>query len=188
MANVNNLKKGIALKIDNTIYLVVEFQHVKPGKGAAFVRTKLKNAKTGAVIDKTFRGGENVEDVFLEEKTLEYLYQDGEEYVFMDHNTYEQVHLASSVIGDGVKLLKENAEIKGRFHEEDLMQLTFPSSMQFKIIYTEPGAKGNTASGNAMKPAKLETGAEVNVPLFVNEGEIIEINTETFSYMKRVNG
>ena len=187
MANVNNLKKGIALKIDNNIFLVVEFQHVKPGKGAAFVRTKLKNAKTGAIIDRTFRGGEKVEDIFIEEKTLEYLYADGENYVFMDHTTYDQVNLSKNSLGNGVKLLKEGAEIKGRFHDEELIQLSFPSSMQFEIISTEPGDKGNTASGNALKPAKIETGAEINVPLFVNEGDIIEINTENLSYTKRVN-
>ncbi len=185
MANVNSLKKGLALKIDGVIYIVLEYQHVKPGKGAAFVRTKLKNAKTGAIIDKTFRGGENVEDVFLEEKVLEYLYQDGDDYVFMDHNTYEQIAISKDLIGDGVKLLKENAEIKGRFYGDELIQLSFPSSMRFKVIYTEPGFKGNTASGNAMKPAKIETGAEINVPLFINDGDVIEVNTENFSYIKR---
>ncbi len=185
MASVNNLKKGIALRIDNVIYIVIDFQHVKPGKGGAFVRTKLKNAKTGAVIDKTFRGAENVEDVFLEEKALEFLYIEGDSYVFMDHTSYEQVYLLQDILGDTRGLLKENTEVRGRFHGDELIQLKFPSSVTLKITYTEPGFKGNTAGGNATKAATLETGAQINVPLFVNEGDSIEINTDDSSYIRR---
>ncbi|MFC1809268.1 elongation factor P [Candidatus Omnitrophota bacterium] len=186
MANVNNLKRGMALIIDGTIYLVIEFQHVKPGKGGAFVRTKLRNAKTGAVIDKTFRGGENVEDAYLEEKVLEYLYHDGDDFVFMDHSTYEQIHLSAEVMGEAQNFLTENVEVRGRFHGDELISLKLPTTLQLKVTYTEPGFKGDTASSNAQKPATVETGATVNVPLFVNEGDIIEISTEDFSYMKRV--
>ncbi len=185
MANVNNLKRGLALIIDGEIFLVLEFQHVKPGKGAAFVRTKLKKAKTGQVIDKTFRGGESVEDAFLEDKTLEYLYKDGKDLVFMDHSTYEQVSLGEDLIGEAAGFLKENMEVKGRFHGHDLIQLTLPQTMKLKVVETEPGLKGDTASGTSLKPAKLETGATVKVPLFISEGEEIEISTEDFSYLKR---
>ncbi len=186
MANVNNLKKGLALMIDEEIYLVVEFQHVKPGKGPAFVRTKLKKAKTGQVVDKTFRGGENVEDVFLEEKTIEYLYPDGKEYVFMDHSTYEQISIDGDALGEGAGFLKENTEIRGRFHGQELIQLSFPPTIQLEVIQTEPGLKGDTASGSAMKPAKLETGATIKVPLFINENDKIDITTEDFSYLRRI--
>ena len=185
MANVNNLKKGMALIVEGNIYLVVEFQHVKPGKGGAFVRTKLKNARTGQVVERTFRGGENVEDAFLEDKTLEFLYKDSSDFVFMDHSTYEQVHLSEDVIGEAKDFLKENVEVKGRFYEHELIQLKLPQTIQLKVTYTEPGFKGDTSSGNATKPATLETGAQIQVPLFVNEGDVIEITTEDFSYLKR---
>ena len=185
MANVNNLKKGMALLIDNEVYLVLDFQHVKPGKGGAFVRVKLKNAKIGTIVDKRFNGGENVEDVYLEEKVLEYMYNDGNSYVFMDHGSYEQVYLSEDVVGDAKNFLKENTEVRGRFHGEEIMSLQLPTSMELKITYTEPGFKGNTASGNALKPATLETGAVVNVPMFINEGEVIIVNTETSSYIGR---
>jgi elongation factor P len=185
MANVNNLKRGMALLIDNIVYLVIEFQHVKPGKGGAFVRTKLRNAKTGAVIDRTFRGAENVEDAYLEEKPLEYMYHDGSDYVFMDHNSYEQVHLSETSVGKAKDFLKEGLEVKGRFYKEELITLIFPNSLTLEITYTEPGLKGDTASGNAMKSATLETGAEIMVPLFIDAGEKIEINTEDFSYLRR---
>lgn len=185
MANVNNLKRGMALMIDGNIMLVLEFQHVKPGKGGAFVRTKLKNARTGAIIDKTFRGGENVEDVYLEEKVMEYLYRDGSSFVCMDQTTFEQVHISEDIIGEAQGFLKENTEVRGRFYNDELITLKLPSSIELKVTYTEPGHKGNTASGNALKPATVETGATVNVPLFINEGETILINTDDFSYMSR---
>ncbi len=185
MANVNNLKRGMALIIDNVIYLVVEFQHVKPGKGGAFVRVKLKNAKTGAVLDKTFRGAENVEDAYLQDKVIEYLYKDGDNLVFMDHSTYEQINLREDVVGDAKGFLKENIEVKGRFYGDELIQLTLPTTIQLKITYTEPGFKGDTSS-STLKDATVETGANVKVPLFVNEGDVIEINTQDFSYLKRV--
>lgn len=186
MANVNNLKRGLALLIDGVVYLVVEYQHVKPGKGGAFVRTKLRNAKTGAVLERTFRGAEQVEDIYLEDKVLEYLYHDGADYIFMDHSTYEQLHLSEDVLEKAKDFLKENMEVKGRFYHDDLIQLTLPTTLQLKVTYTEPGYKGDTASGNTLKPATLETGATVNVPLFVNEGDTIEITTEDFAYSKRV--
>ncbi len=185
MSNVNNLKRGMALNIDGAVYLVVEYQHVKPGKGGAFVRTKLRNAKTGAVLERTFRGAENVDDAYLEEKVLEYLYKDGDDYVFMDHNTYEQVHLRAEVIGQTKDFLTENLEVKGRFHNDELISLKLPSTIKLKVTYTEPGFKGDTASSNAQKPATLETGAKINVPLFVNEGDVIEISTEEFTYLRR---
>lgn len=185
MANVNSLKRGMAILMDNTVFLVVEFQHVKPGKGGAFVRTKLRNAKTGAVIDKTFRGGETVEDAYLEEKALEYMYHDGSDYVFMDHGTYEQVHLSEEAVGQGKNFIKEGTEVRGRFYQDELITLMLPSSIILEVTYTEPGLKGDTASGNAQKPATLETGAEIMVPLFVNTGDKIEINTDSFSYLSR---
>ena len=185
MANVNNLKKGMALLIDNNLFLVLDFQHVKPGKGGAFVRTKLKNVRTGATVDKTFRGGETVEDAYLEEKPLEYMYHDGTDYVFMDHVTYEQVHLNEETIGRAKDFIKEGFEVRGRFYEDELITLKFPNSIVLEVTYTEPGLKGDTASGNAQKPATLETGAEISVPLFVNTGDKIEINTEEFTYMSR---
>jgi len=185
MASVNNLKRGMAILVDNVLYLVIEFQHVKPGKGAAFVRTKLKNARTGAVIDKTFRGGESVGDAYLEEKALEYMYHDGTDYVCMDHSSYEQIHLSEEVIGKAKDFIKEGTEVRGRFYGEELISLALPNSIILEVTYTEPGLKGDTASGNAMKPATLETGANVMVPLFVNTGDKIELNTEEFTYMSR---
>jgi elongation factor P len=186
MANVNNLKRGMAVLVDGVIYLVVEYQHVKPGKGGAFVRTKLRNAKTGAVIDRTFRGAETLEDAYLEEKVLEYLYKDGDHYVFMDHNTFEQIHLNAVSVGQAKDFLTENVEVRGRFHNEEIISLKLPSTLNLKVTYTEPGFKGDTASNNAQKPATLETGATINVPLFVNEGDVIEVSTEEFTYLRRV--
>ncbi|MEW6201672.1 MAG: elongation factor P [bacterium] len=185
MITTNDLKNGIVIGVGDDIFEVIEFLHVKPGKGPAFVRTKLKNLRTLAVIERTFRAGEKVEKIRLEEREMEFLYRDGDNFVFMDSSTYEQVQVPQHTLGDAVDLLKENARISIVFNDTEIIGVNLPNFVELEITYAEPGAKGDTV-GLVTKPATLETGAVIQVPLFVEAGEKIKIDTRTHSYVERV--
>lgn len=184
MISVNDFKTGLTIQIDNDVFSVVEFQHVKPGKGAAFVRTKLKNVRTGGVIERKFNASEKVEKAHVERRNMDYLYKDGEYFVVMDKESYEQTSLTTEQIGDGVKWLKENMTLGVLFFETEVIGVDMPNSVQLIVSATEPGIKGDTATG-ATKSATLETGATVQVPLFVNEGDVLIIDTRTGNYVQR---
>lgn len=185
MISTAEFKNGSKLEIDGEPFIIIEFQHVKPGKGGAFVRTKLKSLRSGNVIDRTYRSGEKVETPNLEEKTMQYLYETGNEYHFMDVETYEQIPLTAGQLGDSKNWLKENMEIKVLYHNENPIGVEVPMFVELKVTHTEPGVKGDTASGGT-KPATLETGAVVKVPLYMEEGEVIRIDTRTGEYIERV--
>ncbi len=185
MISVNDFKTGVTIELEGVVYQVVEFQHVKPGKGAAFVRAKLKNVKTGGSVEKTFRGGEKVHKAHLDKREMQYLYNDGDGYVFMDTQSYEQLSISKSDIGDGAKWLMENMNIYVLLYQGTIMGIELPNFVELVVVETEPGIKGDTATG-ATKNAKLESGATVLVPLFVNEGDKLRIDTRTGLYMERV--
>ncbi|NMA68649.1 MAG: elongation factor P [Desulfitobacterium sp.] len=184
MISSNDFKTGLTIEMDNDVFTIVEFQHVKPGKGAAFVRTKLKNVKTGAVIERRFNAGERVARAHLERHEMQYLYKDGELYVVMDNSTYEQTSLTEAQIGDGVKYLKENMSLGVLFYNGAVIGVDLPTTVELEVTQTEPGIRGDTASGGS-KPATLETGAVVQVPFFVNEGDVLVIDTRTGTYVSR---
>lgn len=186
MATTNDLKNGIVLKIDGQLWAVVEFQHVKPGKGGAFVRTKLKNVLSGKVVDKTFNAGLKVETATVDKRTMQYLYRDGTDFVFMDTDTYDQILVSETVVGEGAKYLLENQEANVAVNEGVPLYVELPASVELIIEYTEPGLQGDRSTGGT-KPAKLETGATINVPLFLNVGEKIKVDTRDGSYISRVN-
>lgn len=185
MADTSDFRNGFTMVIDGTIFSIAEFQHVKPGKGGAFVRTKLRNVQTGAVIDRTFRSGDKVENIRLEKREMQYLYSDGDLYHFMDMETYEQLGIASDILGDCANLLKENESAFMLMAENKPITAELPNFVNLEITHTEPGIKGDTATG-AVKPATLETGAVVMVPLFVNQGDTLKIDTRTGDYVERV--
>ncbi len=184
MISTNDFKTGLTIEVDGDVYSVVEFQHVKPGKGAAFVRTKLKNVRTGGVIERKFNAGEKVPKARVERREMDYLYKDGELYVVMDRETYEQISLTAEQIGDGVKWLKETMTLGVLFYNGQVIGVDLPFTVQLVVAETEPGIKGDTATGGT-KNATLETGAVVQVPLFVNEGDILIIDTRTGYYVQR---
>jgi len=186
MASTSDIRKGLCIRYNNDIYKIIDFQHVKPGKGPAFVRTKLKSVSSGKVLDNTFSAGHKIEDVRVETRSYQYLYAEGETYHFMNTDDYNQITLEENAL-DAPSLLKEGEIVKIMFNTEDSMPLSvdMPASVVLEVTYTEPGVKGNTAT-NATKPAKVETGAEVNVPLFINEGDKVKIDTSNGSYMERV--
>ena len=186
MYSTQDFRNGLKIEYDGEPYTIVEFQHVKPGKGGAFVRTKIKNLLTGRVLDPTFKSGDKVGKPDMEEKSMQYLYKDGEHYAFMDSNTYEQVLIDGEVIGDSLNWLVENCDTEVLFWNNKAIGVQLPNFVQLKIVECEPGVKGDTATG-ATKPAKLESGATVYVPLFVNEGETIKIDTRSCEYVERVN-
>jgi len=185
MANTSDIRKGLCIKYNNDIYKIIEFLHVKPGKGPAFVRTKLKSVTSGKVLDNTFSAGHKIEDVRVETRSYQFLYSDGTTYHFMNTDDYNQISLQEGIL-DAAGLLKEGEIVTIMFNTEDSMPLTvdMPASVILEVTHTEPGLKGNTAT-NASKPAVVETGAKVNVPLFINEGDKIKIDTEKGSYMER---
>ncbi len=185
MGTTQDLRKGITIKIGSDFYTVIDFLHAKLGRGGAHINTKLKNIKTGAVLDKTFRSGEEIKIVRLEEKQMQYLYKEQDFYYFMDMNTYEQVSLSSDFIGQASKFLRENMEVGVVFAEGNPVQIKLPTFCGFKVVETVPGVKGNTVSGGS-KPARIETSAIIPVPLFVQEGDIIKIDTRTGKYVERV--
>lgn len=178
-------RNGLKIELDGEPYVIVDFQHVKPGKGGAFVRTKIKSLKSGNVIDRTFRSGEKVDNPDLEEKKMQYLYSTGDERVFMDSATYEQVALSEKQLGDSVDYLKENMEIKVLYFRGTPISVELPMFVELKIAQTDPGVRGDTASGGS-KPATLESGAVVKVPLYMNEGDIIKVDTRTGTFIERV--
>lgn len=186
MASTADFRNGMVLQIDNDLWAIVYFQHVKPGKGGAFVRTKLKNVLTGAVVEKTYRSGEKVTDVRLERRPVNYSYTDGDLFYFMDVNTFDMIPIAHDVIGDDqLQYLKENMECEGLVHNEKVISVELPNHVELRVAETEPGMKGDTAQG-ATKPAKLETGAVIQVPLFVNEGDMVRVDRREDKYLTRV--
>jgi len=185
MADTSDFRTGLIIKFKNDLYTVVEFQHVKPGKGGAFVRSTLKNLKTGKVLDNTFRAGEGIEIVRVERRKYQYLYREANFLVCMDNDTYEQINIPIEFFGDGVNYLKESEEVDILFNGEEIINVEIPIFVILKVVETEPGFKGDTATG-ATKPAKLETGASVNVPLFINEGDLLKIDTRIGGYVERV--
>ena len=185
MADTSDFRTGLIIKFKNDLYSIVDFQHVKPGKGGAFVRSTLKNLKNGKVLDNTFRAGEKVEVVRVERKKFQYLYRDGESLVCMDNETYDQMHIPMDLFGDSVNYLKESEEIEILFNGSEIVSVDTPIFAILKVVETEPGFKGNTATG-ALKPAKLETGAQVNVPLFINADDLLKVDTRTGEYVERV--
>ena len=184
MITAGDFRNGATFEMDGSVYSIIEFQHVKPGKGAAFVRTKIRNVITGAVVERTFSHDEKYPTDFVERKDMEYMYNDRDLYYFMDNETYEQAPINSSILGDSFKFVKENMECKVLSYKGDVFGVEPPNFVELEVTHTEPGVKGNTAT-NTLKPATLETGAEVRVPLFINEGEKIRIDTRTGEYMER---
>ena len=185
MADTTDFRNGFCMLIDGDIFSIAEFQHVKPGKGGAFVRTKLKNMHTGAVLDRTFRSGDKVEEVRLEKREMQYLYSETDLYYFMDLDTYEQMVIASGVVGQAANLLKESENAYVLIAREAAIGVDLPNFVLLEVTHTEPGVKGDTATG-ATKPATLETGYQVQVPLFVNQGDKLKIDTRTGEYVERV--
>ncbi len=185
MISAGDLRKGTTFELDGQVFTVVDFLHVKPGKGAAFVRTKLRNVISGGVTDKTFNPTEKLQEAVIERKEMQYLYSDGQLYYFMDQETFEQIPLNHEKVEDAIKFLKENMFAVIKFYKGEAFSVEAPNFVELQITHTEPGAKGNTAT-NTLKPATVETGTVVNVPLFVNEGDMIRIDTRTGEYMERV--
>lgn len=184
MISTAEFKKGLKIEIEGKPFLIVDFQHVKPGKGGAFVRTKLKNMINGRVVEQTFRSGEKVGRPDMEEKEMQYLYRDGNNFVFMDNATYDQVYLSKEQVGDQSQFLQENINIKLLYYNKEPLGLELPNFVELAVTATEPGFKGDTATGGN-KPATLETGAVIQVPLFISEGDRIRVDTRTGSYMER---
>lgn len=184
MYDTSEIRKGLKIEIEGEVYVVVDFLHVKPGKGGAFVRTKLKSLSRGAVIDKTFRSGEKLGRPDLEEKKMQFLYSEDQHYCFMDTETYEQTLLTKEQLGESKTLLKENTVISVLFHDNNPITIELPTFVELVISETEPGEKGDTVSGGT-KPATLETGAVIQVPLFLNRGDAVKVNTRTGEYVER---
>ena len=184
MITAGDFRNGITFEMDGQVVSIVEFQHVKPGKGAAFVRTKIKNVITGAVVERTFNPNDKYPTAFVERKDMEYLYNDGDLYYFMDNETYEQIPISKSVLGDNFKFVTENMVCKVLSYKGNVFGVEPPNFVVLTVAQTDPGFKGDTAT-NVMKPATLETGAEIKVPLFINEGDKLQIDTRTGEYMAR---
>ncbi|MBZ8177867.1 elongation factor P [Corynebacterium poyangense] len=186
MATTADFKNGLVLKIDNKLQQIVEFQHVKPGKGPAFVRTKLKDVVSGKVTDKTFNAGVKVETATVDRRDMTYLYFDGTSYVVMDDKTYEQVELSADKFGEASRFLLENMRVQVSFHEGEALFAELPTSVDLKIEHTDPGLQGDRSTGGT-KPATLETGAEIQVPLFLETGNVVKVDTRDGSYLSRVS-
>jgi elongation factor P len=184
MATTNDLKNGLVLNLDGELWTVVEFQHVKPGKGGAFVRTTLKNVLSGKVVDKTFNAGTKVDTATVDKRTMQYLYADGEDFVFMDLESYDQIHVSAGTVGEASKYLLPEAEVTVATHEDVPLYIELPTSVVLEITYTEPGLQGDRSTGGT-KPATVETGATVAVPLFVSAGEKIKVDTRDGRYLGR---
>lgn len=188
MATTSDFRNGMVLDIDGDLWAITYFQHVKPGKGGAFVRTKLKNVLTGQVVDKTYRAGEKVTDVRLERRPVTYSYTDGTLYYFMDAETFEMIPLSGDILGESQLLyLKENMECSGLVHDGKVLSVELPFFVELRVVETDPGVRGDTAQGGT-KPAKLETGAVVQVPLFIEEGEVLKVDRREDKYLERVSG
>jgi elongation factor P len=180
----NDLKNGMGLKLDEGLFTVIEFQHVKPGKGGAFVRTKLRNVRTGAVLERTYRAAESLEQAVIDKRDMQYLYRDGDDYVFMDQATYDQMTVARSTLGTTAEYLREGGDAVVQVYDDSVVGIDLPASVELTVTKTEPGVQGDRVSG-ARKPATLETGLVVQVPLFVNPGEVIKVDTRSGEYLTR---
>ena len=185
MATTSDFRPGMTIRMDGDLWTVVEFQHVNPGNWRAFVRAKLKSLKSGKVVETRFRAGEAVDPVRIETKGFLYLYHDGNGYIFMDKETYDQISVDEETIGEGAHFLKENETVAIAFNGSEIISVEIPITVELKIVETVPGVRGDTATG-AQKPAKVETGAMINVPLFINEGDMIKVDTRTGNYVERV--
>jgi elongation factor P len=186
VATTNDLKNGLVLNIDGQLWTIVEFQHVKPGKGGAFVRTTLKNVLSGKVVDRTFNAGTKVETATVDKRTMTYLYKEGTDFVFMDSDTYDQVHVPTETVGENANYLLDNAEVVIAVHESIPLFIELPTSVELVISHTDPGVQGDRSTGGT-KPATLETGAEIAVPLFVTTGEKVKVDTRDGRYLGRVS-
>ncbi len=186
MATTNDLKNGIVLNIDNQLWQVVEFQHVKPGKGPAFVRTKMKHVLSGKVVERTFNAGVKVETATVDKRDMQYLYRDGDDFVFMDSSTYDQVHISPAVVGDAEHFMLENQQAIVALHNDEPLYVELPASVELIIEHTDPGVQGDRSTGGT-KPARLETGYEIQVPLFIESGTKVRVDTRDGSYLGRVN-
>ena len=184
MVTAGDFRNGVTFEMDGNVYSIIEFQHVKPGKGAAFVRTKIRNVISGAVTEKTFNPNDKYPTAFIERKDMEYLYNDGDLYYFMASETYEQLPISPNVLGDNFRFVKENMVCKVLSYKGNVFGIEPPNFVELQVTETEPGVKGDTAT-NVTKPATLETGAEIKVPIFINEGEMIRVDTRTGEYMER---
>ena len=184
MISVNDFRTGLTIQVDNDIWQVIEFQHVKPGKGAAFVRSKLRNLRNGNIQEKTFRAGERVSRAHIEHKKMQYLYASGDVHAFMDTSTYEQIELQTSQIENELNFIKENMEVSLITYEGEILGIDLPNNVELEVTETEPGIRGDTVSGGS-KPATLETGYTVQVPLFINVGDVLVINTSEGKYISR---
>jgi elongation factor P len=187
VATTNDLKNGLVLNLDGQLWAVVEFQHVKPGKGGAFVRTKLKNVLSGKVVDKTFNAGTKVDTAVVDKRDMQYLYKEGTDFVFMDSQTYDQIHVPDVTVGDRAGFMLENQDAVVALHEGTALYVELPAAVELAISYTEPGMQGDRSTGGT-KPATLETGAEIAVPLFITTGEKVKVDTRDGSYLGRVTG
>jgi elongation factor P len=183
--STNDLKNGMTLDLPEGLFSVVEFQHVKPGKGGAFVRTKLKNVRSGAVIDRTYRADEKLEQAIVEKREMQYLYRDGEQYVFMDNTSYDQLHVEDASLGDAAKFIKEGDSAVLQMYKTEIVGVDLPAAVELTITETEPGVQGDRVSG-ARKPATVETGLTIQVPLFVNTGDRVKVDTRSGEYITRV--
>lgn len=184
--SINDIKSGLTILVDGETWMVLEAQHVKPGKGAAFVRAKIRNLKNNSIQEKTWRGDDKIEEAFIEERKLQYLYSSGDIYHFMDLETYEDLTISGEILGEKTKFLKDNLEVTAYFYKGEIQNIVLPFFIEFKVIHTEPGIKGDTAK-SSFKPATIETNAVVQVPLFINTGDVIKIDTRTSSYVERVS-
>ena len=184
MVNVNDIKNGMTIEVDGNIYTILEFQHVKPGKGAAFVKMKLKNLRTGSIIEQTFNSSTKVGKAMIEKKTMQYLYNNGGNYVFMDMGDYSQIELPLSQIKDESKFLTENSEVSIMYYNSEMLGVNLPEKVELQVVKTEPGIKGNTAT-TATKEAELNTGLIIRVPLFIDEGDIVIVSTSDGKYVSR---
>lgn len=183
--SINEIKSGVTIAIGNDVYVVVDTQHVKPGKGAAFVRAKLRNLKNSSIQEKTFRGDEKIEPAFIEERKLQYLYNSGDIYHFMDQDNFEEVAISKENLEHQCAFLQDNLVVSGYFYKDEILNVNLPNFITVKVTHTEPGIKGDTAKA-ANKPAEIETGATVQVPLFINAGDVIKVDTRTEKYVERV--
>ena len=186
MYDTSDIRKGLKIMLDGSPYTVIEFQFVKPGKGAAFTRTKMKNLLSGGVIERNLRSGDKLEPANVEVKTMQYLYKEADSFVFMDTTTYDQVNIPTATVGDDAKWMPENINVEVLFFNDRAVGVTLPNFIEQAITETEPGFKGDTST-NATKPAKISTGAQINVPLFINQGDVVKIDTRTGEYLERLS-
>ncbi len=186
MITANDLRRGMMIKLDGELYAVLSYQHIKPGKGGAFVRTKIRNIKRNSTVEKTLRPEEKIEDIYIDRRRMQFLYNDGEDLIFMDLENYEQESVPAKRAEEERKFLKEGLEVDVSFHEGQIISIDLPTFVELKVTHTEPGVKGDTAT-TTFKPAEVETGATIQVPLFINDNDVIKVDTRTGTYIERVS-